>query len=128
MKKHCKVIAVTGMILGIAGILYMTWLYNYSLLRLLIWVVGLSAVYMVYVMWSSLAEILERLERLDRKAFGDTIGEKLPETEGNEHASDVDEDTGEKEADVQAVLICPRCGNIQQVGTAICAQCGMSLK
>lgn len=122
MKKHCRIIAGAGMILGIAGLLYMTWLYKDTIWGvLLVWAFGGPAIYTVYVMWASLAEMLERLERLERNVPGDAVGEEVEEPEEMGQALGTDEGTEEG-------VICPRCGNVQRIGEAVCTQCGMSLR
>lgn len=74
MKKHCKIIAVVGGILGAVGTLFQSWqVVRYSMpLALLALALGGAVTYVIYIMWSSLAEILQRLERLEGKAYGDT--------------------------------------------------------
>lgn len=88
MKKHCKIIAISGGILGLLGTLFQSWQVRYSMpLALLVLVLGGAVTYVIYVMWSSLAEILERLERLEREACGDIGREQEVERDGAENGS-----------------------------------------
>lgn len=128
MKKHCKIIAVVGAILGLLGTLFQSWQVRYSMpLALLALTLGGAVAYVIYVMWSSLAEILERLERLEGKAFGGTV--RMQEAERRETGQETDEEETEMDtADWQAGFICPRCGKVQQEGAAFCRQCGMPMQ
>lgn len=123
MKKHCKIIAIVGGILGVVCTLFQSWQVRYSMpLALLVLALGGAAAYITYVMWSSFAEILERLERLEGKAFGGTV--RMQEAERKETGQETDEkETEMNMADLQAGFICPRCGKVQQEGAAFCRQC-----
>lgn len=128
MKKHCKIIAVVGGILGLLVTLFQSWQVRYSApLALLVIALGGAVTYVIYVMWSSFAEILERLERLEEKAFGGTV--RMQEAERGETGQETDEEETEMNmADLQAGFICPRCGKVQQEGAAFCRQCGMPMQ
>lgn len=83
LKKHCKIIAVVGGILGLLGTLFQAWEVRFSMpLALLALALGGAVTYVMIVMWSSFAEILERLECLEGKAFGGAV--RIQETEKKE--------------------------------------------
>lgn len=128
MKKHCKIVAVVGGILGLLGALFQSWQVRYNMpLALLVLALGGTVTYVIYVMWSSLAEILERLERLEGKTFSGTV--RMQEAERRETGQETDEEETEMDtADLQAGFICPRCGKVQQEGAAYCRQCGMPMQ
>lgn len=128
MRKHCKIIAVVGGILGLLVTLFQSWQIRYSMpLALLVLALGGAVAYVTYVMWSSLAEILERMERLEGKAFGGTVRMQGAERKKTEWETD-EEETEMNMADLQAGFICPRYGKVQQEGAAFCRQCGMPMQ
>lgn len=124
MKKHYKIVAVAGGILGLLLTLYQSWQVCYSMpLALLVLAAGWCGSYVIYVLWSSFVEILERLERLEGKSPDGTVRIRRQKGETN-----TGEETETDAEEVQTGFICPRCGKVQPEGTTFCRRFGMPMR